>query len=211
MKKDTIIDNLSFVVGLITIILLVIFRNNLSLDILITSIGISLYGLISVFRKNRYGYFLISVGLSLLITILLYRNDILDKVDSITFMIVCSIFLLMICSFIFDYFNKKETLSIFSMTVEGELIDLKRNPNMKKDYFQPIYRYTIKKDNYVVGYPKYLNKFLPKIGSTIKIHVNPDNYEETYFDKSKLDVLYTYLISLFLLIASLIIMITLFI
>ena len=210
MKKDNILDTLSFIIGLVTIILVVVFRNSYTTVFIIASIGSLLYGVLSIINKNNYGYLFTSLGLSLLITMILYMNNVLDRFDSVTFMITGSVFSLMIITLVFDFIKRKNELKKYSLIVEGTVVDLIKNPNTTKEYFQPVYEYILDNEVFQVSLPRYINKFIPNVGDKLKIYVNPDNMEEVYFDKSKKEKITDYGISFFLMISSLIIMITLF-
>lgn len=210
MKKDSILDVLSFIVGVVTIILVVVFRNSYTTLFMIASIGALLYGVIAIINKNNYGYLFTSLGLSLLITMILYMNKIFDRFDAVTFMITGSVFVLMAITLIFDFINRKNELKKHSLAVEAIVVDLLKNPNTTKEYFQPVYEYVLDDEVFQVTLPRYINKFIPNIGDRLKIYVNPDNKDEVFFDKGKTEKLTDYGVSIFLMIASLIIMITLF-
>lgn len=211
MKKETVLDTLSFIVAVVTIILVVCLKSNFTYLILAGSIGSILYGLLASLNKNNYGYIFLSLGISALVTILLYMNKILDKSDSITFMITGSVFMLMIITLIFNYLNRKVNFKKYNMVVEGRVIDLVKNPNTKKEYFQPVYEFEVDGEVFNVDYPMFKNKFIPNIGDTQKIYVNSKDHKDVFFDKSTGEKIYDYALSAFLIIASLIIMITLFI
>ncbi len=211
MKKETILDTLSFIVAVATIVIAVCFRNNYTYLILVASIGATIYGLLASLNKNNYGYIFLSLGISALITIILYMNKVLVKADAITFMITCSVFILMIITLIFNYLNRKENFKRYDMMVVGRVIDLVKNPNTKNEYFQPVYEFEIDGKVYNVNYPLFKNKFIPNIGDEQKIYVNSKDHEDVFFDKSTGEKIYDYALSAFLIIASLIIMITLFI
>ncbi len=211
MKKEKILDTLSFIVAIATIIISLCFKNNYKYLILIASIGASIYGLLASLNKNNYGYIFLSLGPSALIAVLLYMNNILDKVDSVTFMITCSVFMLMVITLIFNYLNRKINFKKYSLIVEGSVIDLVKNPNTKKEYFQPVYEFEVDGEVYNVDYPIFMNRFIPNIGDKQKIYVNANDHKDVFFDKNTREKIYDYVLSIFLIIASLIIMITLFI
>ena len=62
-----------------------------------------------------------------------------------------------------------------------------------------------------VGSPVYYEKRIPKLGDKLIIFVNPEDPLDVYFEKSKSDKLYGIAVGMFLLIASIVIIITLFI
>lgn len=211
MKKETILDTLSFIVAIVTIIVVVCLRSNYTYLILCGSIGATLYGLLASLNKNNYGYLFLSIGCSALITIILYMNKVLVRADAITFMITCSVFTLMIITLIFNYLNRKNNFKTYDLMVEGKVIDLVKNPNTKKEYFQPVYEFEVDGEVFNVNYPVFKNRFIPNIGDTEKIYVNSKDHKDVFFDKTVGEKICDYAVSAFLIIASLIIMITLFI
>lgn len=211
MKKETILDTLSFIVGLVTILLVVFFKDKMNYLLFSLAIGGSLFGIILIMKKSNYGYLITSLGISLLGSVLLYRFNILDRPDAVTFMITGSVFSLMVISMIFSVINDKVNKKECSLLIYGEVVDLVKNSNTKDEYFQPIYEYVVDDKPYQVAYPKFLNKKIPDIGSKHKIYVNPKKHEDVYFEKEPIDKLYDYGISLLLAIVSLIIIITLFV
>lgn len=211
MKKEEIINNIGFVIAVITVILAVCFKDNIVLVGIIVGIGGFLYGLCLSLNLNNSGYVFLAIGGSLALSLSLYKFDILDKGDAFTFMICCSIFLLMIVYLIFSKIKEKKIFSKFSLVVDAEVVDLVKNPNTKKEFYQPVYSYVVDGESYVVNALGYTDKFIPKLGDKVKLYVDPTNYESVYFDSKLTSKLYNIGLCLFLLIASLVIMITLFI
>lgn len=211
MKKEKILDSLSFIFGAITIVVAVILKDNIVLAGIVAGIGAFLYGLCKALNKNTYGYIFISVGIGLSLSLFLYKLDVFDRPDALTFMICSSTFLLMLVTFIFDYLNRRSIFRQYSLKISAEVIDLEKNPNTKKDYFQVICGYEVDEKYYTVGSPGYINKFIPKIGDKINIYVDPDEPVNVYFDKDIKEKIYDTLLGLFLMIASIIIIITLFV
>lgn len=210
MNKDKFLDTLAFIVGLVTAILAVIFKNNMSSVLFCVGIGGSSCGLLLILKKSNYGYLILSICLSILVTMILYTNKILDKADSITFMITGSVFLLMAISMLFSILGEIANKKRYSLVVWGKVVDLKKNPNTTKEYYQPIYEYVIDDKTLEVAYPRFVNRFIPNVGDKHKIYINPLDKEDVYFEKEMLDKLYDYGVGLFLAIASLFIMISLF-
>lgn len=97
------------------------------------------------------------------------------------------------------------------MAVLAFVVDLVKNPNTKKEYYQPIYQFEINGEVYTVEGLTFIDKFIPKIGESIKLYVDSKNYTDVYFDKSKREKIYSMGVGLFLMIASLVILISLFI
>ncbi len=208
--KNKLIDNVSFAVLIITLLLIAVFRENGKVILFIASGGLVLYGTCACLQKQRYGTLIIGSGLSLLVTMFLYVFEMLDKSKSITFMICLSCFVIALLSLIFMLITQKEAMKRYSLIVEGEVIDLEKNPNTKKEYYKPIYNYVIKNMVYTVEYPYFLQKGLPKIGDKSKIYVDPNEPGEVYFDRKILGKLYYYGTCGVLMLVSAIIIFTLF-
>ncbi len=211
MNKEKVLDSLSFVVGAITIVCAVILKDNIVMAGIVAGCGASIYGLLKALGKTTYGYIILSVGLGLVASLTLYKFSILDRPDALTFMICLSTFLLMLVTFIFDYLNRKAIFKLYSLKCEAEVIDLVKNPNTRKDYFQVMCSYELNEKYYTVGTPGYIGRFIPKMGDKINIYVNPLDNADVYFDKDIKEKIYETLLGLFLMLASLIIIITLFI
>lgn len=209
MKKK-ILENAGFVVGLATILGIFFCRNSLSNAAIVGSIGVIIYGLVNCLNNNKLGVLFISIGSSLLSAMYLYKTDILPKFESITFFISMSMALMVIIATIFEILNVRAMLKIHSLVVDAKVVDLLKNPNTKKEFYQPIYEYIMGSDVYTVGLPGYVEKNIPRIGDTIKLHVNPNDKEDVYFEKKKKDNLHMLFVGLFFLIASILIIISLF-
>ena len=91
-----------------------------------------------------------------------------------------------------------------SLEVESTVIDLVKNPNTNKEFYQPIYEYVIDDVVMEVGAPGYYEKRIPKLGDKLKIYVNPENHLDVYFESGKKDRIYNIAVGLFLLIASIV-------
>lgn len=211
MKKETIIDSLSFVIGVLTVLLAVAFKDNLVYAGIIAGVGASLYGLLKALRKNSYGYILMSIGIGLFLALLLYKFEMLNRSDSLTFMICVSTNLLMLITFVFDFINRKEIFRVYDLKVEAEVVDLVKNPNTNKEYYQVMCAYTINDKDYIVGSPGFINKFIPKIGDKLTLYVDSKDNENVFFDKNKKEKIYDIGLGLFLIIATLLIILFLFI
>ena len=94
----------------------------------------------------------------LLVFQLLYTNKILDKVDSTTFFVACSMAVVCLVTYVFMFINEKAISKKYSLEVEATVVDLDKNPNTKKDYYSPIYVYTVDGRECRVGLPYFINK-----------------------------------------------------
>ena len=208
--KEKLLNNLSFFIGILTVVLVVVFNSNFLLASFIGGIGAFLYGILVSLNKNNYGYLFISLGIGAFSTIILYRSGIFDKVDAITYMICVSVFVLMFITFIFSFINKKENSKLYNLEVEAIVVDLVKNKNTKKDFYQVIYEYELEEKRYTVGTPGFIEKNIPNIGDKKKIYVDSKDHSNVYFDKSLMEKMTNNAIVLSLMIVSLIIIISLF-
>lgn len=208
--KEKLLNNLSFFIGIITVVLVVIFNNNFLLASFIGGIGAFLYGILVSINKNNYGYLFISLGIGAFSSVILYRTGVFDKVNAITYMICVSVFVLMLITFIFTFINKKENSKLYDLVVEAVVVDLVKNKNTKKDFYQVIYEYELDDKRYTVGTPGFIEKNIPNIGDKKKIYVDSNDHSNVYFDKSLKEKITNNLIVLSLMIISLVIVISLF-
>lgn len=209
MKK--VLENLKFVVGIVTLLLVFVFKNDLSIVALVGGVGVALYGICSFLTGEKIGFVLTGLGISLVSATSIYKLNILPEFESVTFFICLSMALIVILSFIFEYFNDKDLRKVHSLEVEAEVVDLLKNPNTTKEYYQPIYEYSLNEEILTVGLPGFINKGIPNLGDKLKIYVNPNDILDVYFEKRKSDKLYMIAVGLFFLIASIVIIITLFV
>lgn len=211
MKKEEVINNIAFVIIVVALLLAVYFKDDLVKVGIILGIGGFLYGLCLAININTTGYIFLALGGSLASSLSLYRYHILDKGDAFTFMICGSVFLLMVVLLIFGRIKNKKIFQVYSLVVEAEVVDLVKNPNTKKEFYQPVYTYTVDDTNYMVNGIGYVDKFIPKLGDKIKLYVNPNDNESVYFDTKLYDKIYSIGLCLFLLVASFVILISLFV
>ncbi|MBE6146547.1 MAG: hypothetical protein E7171_08035 [Firmicutes bacterium] len=209
--KNKIIDSIRFTIGVVTLILVFIFKSNLSTVGLVAGVGVALYGVCSLLMGERLGYVFSGLGSSLFISIIIYKMKILPQFESITFFMCLSLSLIVIISIIFDEITDKEMKKKHSLEVESTVIDLVKNPNTNKEFYQPIYEYVIDDVVMEVGAPGYYEKRIPKLGDKLIIYVNPEDHLDVYFEKGKRDKIYNIAVGLFLLIASIVIIISLFV
>ena len=209
--KNKIIDSIRFTIGVVTLILVFIFKSNLSTVGLVAGVGVALYGVCSLLMGERLGYVFSGLGSSLFISIVIYKMKILPQFESITFFMCLSLSLIFIISIIFDEITDKEMKKKHSLEVESTVIDLVKNPNTNKEFYQPIYEYVIDDVVMEVGAPGYYEKRIPKLGDKLIIYVNPEDHLDVYFEKGKRDKIYNIAVGLFLLIASIVIIISLFV
>lgn len=208
--KERIIDAIIGILVFVLVILCVVFKESyFNLLISVSVIGI-LLGILFILKKANYGFFVVSMALSLLISCVLYRMDIFIFNEAMTFMICSSVFFLMLFSTIFDFVNKKVIQEHYSLLITATLIDLERNNNVKKECYLPIYEYEVDGLVYEIAAPYYIEKNIPSLGETISIMVNPEQHDQAYFKKPIKEDIKNISMAIFLMIACLIIVIGLF-
>ena len=208
--KERIIDAIIGILVFVLVILCVVFKESyFNLLISVSIIGI-LLGILFILKKANYGFFVVSMALSLLISCVLYRMDIFIFNEAMTFMICSSVFFLMLFSTIFDFVNKKVIQEHYSLLITATLIDLERNNNVKKECYLPIYEYEVDGLVYEIAAPYYIEKNIPSLGETISIMVNPEQHDQAYFKKPIKEDIKNISMAIFLMIACLIIVIGLF-
>ena len=208
--KEKILNNLIYMITVTIVILLVVFKDNMKVIAVILSIGLIMVGICLLLQKKKVGVLSFSGGLSLLISYLLNVNKILIFVDSFTFFICSSVLFMLVSTFVVEIFNRKAIYKKYNMVVEAQVIDLERNPNSKKEFYRPIYEYIINDIVYQVAYIRYIDKLIPNIGDRLKILVMSEDHQEIYFLPEKQEEIKNLIVGLFLVVASIIIIIGLF-
>ena len=208
--KNKVLENISFVIVAITLILIAVFSENGKMMLYIASGGLIISGILSCIMKNRHGAMILGGGLSLLTTMFIYTNEILDKVDSTTFFVCLTLILISVISYVFMVINEKDINKKYNMEVEAEIIDLEKNPNTKKEYYRPVYKYYLDNGEYKVALPYFLDKNFPKVGDKVKIKVDSNDHADVYFERKLLDKIYYWGTGAVLIIAAVGILISLF-
>lgn len=210
MKENKIIDLLSYVVVIVAIVLFVVFKNNMKISLLVIGIGGSLFGIISLIKGESYGNYVTSVFIMLAITMILYLCHILDRDKAVTFMILGSFGCLMLLSALVTLLSRARCMKIYSRKVIGTIIDLEKNPNTNKEFYNAICSYEIDGGEYSVTNPYTYQKKVPSVGDNITIYVNPSNITDVWFDIDHFTLMKELAVEGICFIVSVIILITLF-
>lgn len=210
MKKEKILDGISVVLGLALVILLVIFRKDYDALLYSASILGILLGICFIFKKANYGYLVVSMAGSLLLSTIFYYEKVLIFNECVTFMICSSVALLMFFTVIFDGLIKKGIKAKYSMEVTARVIDLEQNRNVKKECYAPVYEYEVEGTIYEIVAPYYLDKNIPSIGDELVVRVDPTNAEQVYFNKSLGDEVKEKFVAICLMIVCILIIVGLF-
>ena len=208
MKK--ILDIIKYILIVVTMLLIIIFQNKIYNVFLIISVFCFLLGIIHIIEKKRTWILLELLSLTSLISIILYKKNILDFGDTVTFYICLllstTLFSAIILVIIERYKNKK----IYTMEVTAKVVDYEKVENTKIPYAYPIYSYFVDNKEYGVVSPKVYKKKFPEIDSEITLLLNPKDHEDVLFKPSNIKA-FIYLISaIFSIIACIIVMIYLF-
>lgn len=210
MKKEKILDSITIVLGLALVILLVVFRKDYDALLYSASILGILLGICFILKKYNYGYLIVSMAGSLLLSTIFYYQKILIFNECVTFMICSSVALLMFFTTIFDGLIKKGIKSKYSLEVMAKVIDLEQNKNVKKECYAPVYEYEVDGTIYEIVAPYYLDKNIPAIGDELMVRVDPTNAEQVYFDKSLSEELKDKFVAIILMIVCIMIIVGLF-
>ena len=211
MKKENILDILSFIIVIAGVILFVIFKDNMKISLTVIGCVGLLFGIMSIIKNETYGNYLTSIALMLTITMTLYMTRLLNRDDAVTFMIIGSFVCFLLLSALVTFITRVHNLKKYSKSVVGEVVDLKKNPNTKKEFYNVIYKYTIEDNIYSVVSPFVFEKKIPEIGSTIDLHVNPIDFEDVWFDWDKEKLIKNYIFELVFAAIGIVILVLLFI
>ena len=207
MKKENLISNLGFVLIVIDLIVIFIFQKNAKIVLFAIAIGLLIYGIMSIFKKNVYGYITTCLSISLSLSGIFYFSKIFDLAKAFTFMISSSVFILMALTLCLSIYKKKVIDREFALSIEAEVIELLNNPNTDSKFYQPLYKYNIEGHEYTVPFPAFVSKNIPKIGDRQIIRVDERDHQNVYFEKRPIEKAADYFMIVFFLVVSLIIMI----
>lgn len=210
MNKDKIINILGYILGIVTAIVVIVFQKNLQMLFISISICAFFIGIILFIKRQEYGTFVSGLGLSGILTFIIFKTNILDLTDSITLYCSTSLGIGCLLTVIYNIIARVILSKKYSMIVIGHVIDLERNPNSKKDYYRPVLEYTIDKNVYECNYPSYFDKNIPAIGDKFPIYVNTNDNLDVFFKEPLLDTVKVYGISIIFAIVCLVIDVMLF-
>lgn len=208
--KDKIIDTFSFIVVILTLALAVLFKDSMNIVAIVVGVGSFLYGIITIIKRENYGFLLTAVGLGLFVSALIYRFGLLDLSYTIMFMFALCFDLFMIIILLYDIFSKKFILKKYDVKIEAEVSDLVRNPNFKKEFYTVVYSYTYKDNVYSVNYPALVGKNIPALKDKKSLLISSNDPMDVYFEKPKGRAIRDIVIELFFIIACTIIIFSLF-
>lgn len=169
-----------------------------------------LLGICYALKKNKLGYLSCGIGVSGIITYVIYIKEILDIYACVTFMICLSVSLTLFLTLFFFcltcYLRKHE----YSHVVEGEVIELIRKNNEKKEFYKPVYIYSVNDVSYKVEYIKYIKYFIPNIGDKKKLYLYPTDPLNVYFMPERIEIIVNILTCLTFIIMPIFILVGLF-
>jgi hypothetical protein len=179
---DEKLNNVVYAVGVLLAIALLIFKNNMTIVVVILAIGLLAGGIIYLIMRKPVGYLMIGFGISVAIGLTLNKTGVLKINDAVSFVFALAIALSMILALVIEILRRKSIMTTHTLIVEAELIDLVRDTNVKKEMYMPVYSYKVDDEIYEVNYTRFLHKHLPTIGSTKPLRVNPKDHGDVYFD-----------------------------
>lgn len=210
MNKNDLYESIKYLLIIIFLILVVIFRENMKVLVCIGGIALILVGIIFLIQKKTNGLLILSLGVSIICSFLLYIFKILVLADVIIFLLTSTVIFTFISYLFVEFVTRRFIYKTYTIRIEAVVVDLIKNNNTKKEYYKPLLQYEVNGNVYDVMYPYFIKSFLPKIGDSKKILVNPDDNTEVYFVKEKIEDIKSIVISLFFIISAFIILIGLF-
>lgn len=210
MKKNKIIDVLIFIFGLVFALLLIAFQKQNDKLFIVAFLGCIVFGILLLFKFNKLGLLLEGIGIGGIVSLIIYYNGILKLGNTVTFFFCLSLSVMLILSLILGIIYRISVMKKFNLIIEGEVVDLVKNPNVKKDYYMPVYKYVIDGNEYFVEDINFKHNFVPNIGQIKKLYVDPNDPLQVYFLPSKFNDIKNVFGILFLSILCIIVIISLF-
>lgn len=190
------------------VIMVIVFQNNISTIVLICGSGLFLVGIIDAFEKKEYSPLLISIGASLLLSIVLYKTNCFEFFETLTFFICISIIEILIITIVLNYLKTKKINKIYSKKVLAEIIESTKYPNSKKKYYQVVYEYSINDKSYEVVCPYYLTQKDLTKRSKIELGLNPKDDFDVFFKPQKSKKYFFYAASIFVILLAVLVLIS---
>lgn len=210
MKKNKIIDVLIFIFGVVFALLLIAFQKQNDKLFIVAFSGCIVFGILLLFKFNKLGLLLEGIGIGGIVSLIIYYNEILKLGNTVTFFFCLSLAVMLILSLILGIIYRISVMKKFNLIIEGEVVDLVKNPNVKKDYYMPVYKYVIDGNEYFVEDINFKHNFVPNIGQIKKLYVDPNDPLQVYFLPSKFNDIKNVFGILFLSILCIIVIISLF-
>lgn len=210
MKKNKIIDVLIFIFGVVFALLLIAFQKQNDKLFIVAFLGCIVFGILLLFKFNKLGLLLEGIGIGGIVSLIIYYNEILKLGNTVTFFFCLSLAVMLILSLILGIVYRISVMKKFNLIIEGEVVDLVKNPNVKKDYYMPVYKYVIDGNEYFVEDINFKHNFVPNIGQIKKLYVDPNDPLQVYFLPSKFNDIKNVFGILFLSILCIIVIISLF-
>lgn len=210
MKKNKIIDVLIFIFGVVFALLLIAFQKQNDKLFIVAFSACIVFGILLLFKFNKLGLLLEGIGIGGIVSLIIYYNEILKLGNTVTFFFCLSLAVMLILSLILGIIYRINVMKKFNLIIEGEVVDLVKNPNVKKDYYMPVYKYVIDGNEYFVEDINFKHNFVPNIGQIKKLYVDPNDPLQVYFLPSKFNDIKNVFGILFLSILCIIVIISLF-
>ncbi len=146
----------------------------------------------------------------LTLTTVLYHYHWIKSDNAITFAIVGSFVCLMLVSLLLSIVRRAKAMRIHSVKVFGSVIDLKKNPNTRKEIYNAIYGYEVDGKSYNVMCPFVFEKNIPSIGDSLNFYVSPDDPMDVWFDQNKIILIKDYILHVVFAIVGIVILVIMF-
>ena len=209
MKK--VLDWLTYIMCTAFAIFVFIYKDSFNMIIMVGAIFLIVLGIILILNKNEYSLIVLILGLCLETSYLLFRYKVLDKSSAIVFMFIFSLFIILLLSIIKYFVTIKANINTHKMELDATIVDLVKNPNFNKEVYVPLLEYKVKSEYFEFNYINDNPKYVPKIGDIVKIYVNPNDYYDVYIPPSKRAIIKGLASTIFIMIASLLLLIDIFV
>lgn len=210
MKKEKIIDTVIFILMVLYAISIIFLQKYLQILFFVTGLVLIVVGILSAFNKKKISLLLMGIGISIVMTSLLYTNKVMDFATSVLFFLSLSFNIIVFLTILVMIFNRIIISKQYEVKQKAIVVDLIKNTETTKEYYMPVYQYTYKTNEYRVESLNYINKNIPNIGDSIDILVSKKDPANVYILPSKKQVILDYFGLSFLLVLGILVLISLF-
>lgn len=210
MKKDKIIDTIVFILLALYALSVLFLQKHLKELFFVTGLVLIIIGILYAFKKNKIFFLLLGIGSAIVVTSILYVNNIMNFATSVMFFLSLSFNIIVFLTIIVMIINRIVAGKQYEVKQKAIVVDLIKNNETKKEYYMPVYQYTYKTNEYRVEALNYINKNIPNIGDSIDILVSKKDPTNVYILPSKKQVFIDYFGLVFLLVLGILILISIF-
>lgn len=208
MKK--VLEWLIYIMCIAFAIFVFIKKDSYELIVMVGALFVIAMGILLFFKKNEYALLVLIIGICLEVSYLLYKFRVLDRSTAIVFMFIFTLFNVLLLSIIKYFMAIKNSINTHKMELIATVVDITKNPNFKKEVLVPLLEYKVKSEYFEFNYISDDPKYVPKIGDTVKIYVNPNDYYDVYIPPSRKAIIRGVAGTIFIMLASLLLLVDMF-